>query len=271
MMHEVRSIPPAPRRIRMRPVFAHRWPLLAIGAMAIVSGCLLAWLMFLQSGGKPSDQDRLERGPTRTVAGHVVAVEKIDGHVRQQVRYHFDWDGVRHDGSSSAPAGTIAAGDDIEVVVLEEQPGINAAKGTVIFVDRGWLRPRFWLGILAVPGALLLLGWLAGSFQLRQVLVHGDAAVGRVTAISTVRFVLPEMLRVRYEFRDHRAVVRAGSHWVRLHGDLGDRLARQMRSGRFEAMPVLHDRRLPQWNRLILPQDFLPNAAAPTVPANGNA
>lgn len=271
MMHEVRSIPPAPRRIRLRPLFAHRWPLLAIGALLSIAGALLAWLMFLQAGGKPGDQRRLENGPTKLVPGRVMAVDHADGRARQQVHYRFEWSDQTRQGSSSAPVGAFLADTDIEVEVLLEEPGINAAKGTLLFVDHAWLTPRFWLGLLAVPGGLVLLGWLAGSFQLRQVLVHGDTTVGRVTAIEVVRGVLPEMLRVRYEFRDHRATLRKGSHWVRVHGELGARLLRQLRSARFESMPVLHDRRLPQWNRLMLPQDFLPQDRGTPLPANGNA
>jgi hypothetical protein len=30
-----------------------------------------------------------------------------------------------------------------------------------------------------------------------------------------------------------------------------------MASGRYEEMPVLYDRRQPNWNRMLLPQDFL--------------
>ena len=134
---------------------------------------------------------------------------------------------------------------------------------------RAWLQARFWIATMAVPGVLILLGWLAGFFQLRQVLVHGDVSVGRVTAIANVRFVLPEMLRVTYEFRDHRAVTRMNSHWVRVHGHLGERLVKQMHTGWLEPMPVLHDRRLPQWNRMLLPRDFLPHASQHALPANG--
>jgi hypothetical protein len=43
-------------------------------------------------------------------------------------------------------------------------------------------------------------------------------------------------------------------------------LLAQLASGQLEAMPVLHDRRLPQWNRMVLPQDFLP-APAPASTA----
>lgn len=271
MMHELRSIPPAPRRIRLRPLLAHRWPLLAVSLLFVLAGSLLAWLMFLQAGGKPGDQHRLEQGPTTTVRGRVFAVDRADGRARQQVHYRFDWqDKPQLEGHSNAVAGTFAPGTDVDVEVLREDPSINAVKGTVLFVDRAWLRPQFWLSVLVVPGALLLLGWLAGSFQLRQVLIYGDAAVGTVTSLRRVQLVLPEMLRVGYEFRDHRAISRRNAHWVRVHGELGSRLVRQMQSGTFEKMPVLHDRRLPQWNRMLLPQDFLPQTTQDALPANGN-
>ena len=112
--------------------------------------------------------------------------------------------------------------------------------------------------MLAVPGALLLVGWLAGVFQLRQVLVHGDVSIGVVHRVRRLPFVLPEMVRVDYTFRDHHAKTRHNHHWVRVHGELGARLLQQHEAGRYEEMPVLHDRRLPQWNRMLLSQDFLP-------------
>ena len=65
------------------------------------------------------------------------------------------------------------------------------------------------------------------------------------------------MLSVSYEFRDHRAGTRKNRHWVRARGALGQRLRNWSVHNPTEALPVLHDRRFPQWNRLLLPQDFL--------------
>lgn len=271
MMHEVRSIPPAPRNIRFLPLAAHRWPLFALGAFCSVAGCLLAWLMFLQSGGKPSDQRRLEQGPTATVAGRVIAVDGAAGLAREQVRYRFEWLGDTIEGASSAVANTARLDDEVRIEVLREDAHINRMVGTVLFVERAWLTPSFWLVVLAVPGVVLLLGWLAGSFQLRQVLAYGDATVGHVVAIAPVRLMVPEMLRVTYEFRDHHAELRRGTHWVLARGELGTRLARQRATGRYERMPVLHDRRLPHWSRMILPQDFLVVGNGAPLPANGKA
>jgi hypothetical protein len=273
MKHEVRAIPPAPRRIRLRPLFAHRWPLLAIGGLATVIGLLVAWAMFLQAGGLPSQQARLEAGPVSRVTGSISHVDRPltwQGSRWQRVSYTFLWQGGTRHGSSFGPAGRFAVQDAIDVDVLPDEPFVSRLAGGRLLFDPPWTHARFWLGLLAVPGALLLLGWLAGVFQLRQVLLHGDVSIGQVERIQPIRLLLPEMLRVDYTFRDHRARIRHGRHWVRLHGELGARLLAQLGSGQLEAMPVLHDRRLPQWNRMVLPQDFLPPpAAASTATATG--
>jgi hypothetical protein len=63
-------------------------------------------------------------------------------------------------------------------------------------------------------------------------------------------------------------VTRHGHHWVRAHGELGARLTDQAERAAFEEMPVLHDRRLPQWSRMLLPQDFLPQPDALVLDAD---
>jgi hypothetical protein len=261
MRHEVRSIPPAPRRVRLRPLLAHRWPLLLGGfALAIVGG-LVTWMLFLAAGGKASDQRRLDAGPRALARGSVTGADAPvtwDGRQWQYTRYTWTWNGSERIGAAFAAAGQYPAGTAVEVEYLADEPRINRIPGTLLHVDVVWLRPETWLGAVVVPGALLLLGWLAGVFQLRHVLVHGDASIATLVEVRRVRGVLPEMLRVRYEFRDHHAVPRRGCHWVRVHSELGERLERQQTSGWFEPMPVLHDRRLPQWSRILLPADFLP-------------
>lgn len=260
MKHEVRDIPPAPRRIRLRPLFAHRWPLLALGTVLVVVGGLVAWLMFLQAGGKLSQGPSLDRGPTQRAVGKVGEVGPavtFDGRPWQDVRYDFQWQTVALRGGSFVPAGRCQVGDEVPVEVLVENPNVNRIVGGVLHIDRKWLRARFWLVVFVVPGGLLLLGWVAGAFQLRQVLAHGDVAVGTIHRVAAVRLLLPQMLAVDYTFRDHRATTRHNRHWVRAHGALGARLAQQLAADRYEDMPVLHDRRLPQWNRMVLPDDFL--------------
>lgn len=272
MKREVHAIPPAPRRIRMRPLFAHRWPLLAIGGTLVVIGCLIAWAMFLQSGGKMSDGLRLDRQPKAIVDGRVTSVSAatwggVDG---QELGYTYVFATVALHGHSFLPGSNRAIGETVPVEVLADDPNVSRIAGGRLHVDRAWLRAQFWIVAMTVPGALVLLGWLASLFQLRRVLVHGDVAVGRVTNIRPVAIVLPEMLRVDYVFRDHRAKDRKNHHWVRVHGALGARLLAQLRREQYEDMPVLHDRRLPQWNRMLLPQDFLPHRPT-TAAANAHS
>jgi hypothetical protein len=279
MRHEVRSIPPAPRRVRLRPLLAFRWPMLALGGALTVAGSLLAWLMFLQEGGKPSIDRHLDAGPNAIVTATVKSVDPAfdrGGRRWQWVHYSFElpkdpvWDkGATADGASFVDADRFAAGDRVEVEYSVANHNENRILGGHVWLDRAWLHPPFWLATLVTPGALVLIGWLASVFQLRHVLVHGDVTVGTVLDVANVRLMLPEMLRVTYEFRDHHASVRRHSHWVRTHGALGARLTRQMHTGWFEAMPVLHDRRLPQWNRMLLPQDFLRTTSKDAEPANG--
>ncbi|MCA8964390.1 MAG: hypothetical protein KDC48_05875 [Planctomycetes bacterium] len=265
MMHEVRSIPPAPRKARLSALLAHRWPILAIGGALTVLGALLAWLMFLQAGGKPSEQLRLDAGPVDLATATVVGVDKamtLDGRRWQMVHYVIEHPDGAAPGSSIAPAGRYAVQDSVQVEMLVGEENINRIVGTLRHVMQPWCQPERWLVTMVVPGLLVLLGWLAGAFQLRQVIVHGDVSVGRLLAIRPVAHVLPEMLDVVYSFRDHRAVLRHGRHWVRRHGELGQRLEQILADDADEPLPVLHDRRLPQWNRLLLPDDFL---AAPTA------
>lgn len=249
----------------------------ALGTMLSVAGCLLAWLMFLQSGGKASMAPRLDRGPTSTVEGAVRDVGRpfeVAGRELQLVRYRFPWtykaqQHIEVHGESFVAPVSMRPGDKVTVEVLDEEPNVSRIRGGIVYVDRSFLQPQFWLGLLAVPGALLLLGWLAGVFQLRQVLVHGDVSIGQVERVAPIPMLLPEMLRVDYTFRDHRAAFRHQRHWVRRHGELGVRLQQQLETGTFEQMPVLHDRRLPQWNRMVVPGDFAPAPIASDLTPRG--
>ncbi len=265
MMHEVRSIPPAPRKARRTALLAHRWPILAIGGALTVLGSLLAWLMFLQAGGKPSEQLRLDAGPVNLATATVVGVDEpmtLSGRQWQMVHYNINCPGGTSVGSSIAPAGLYRIDDTVQVEMLVGEENVNRIVGTLRHVMQPWCQPERWLVTMVVPGLLVLLGWLASAFQLRHVLVHGDVSVGRLLAIQPVPHVLPEMLRVAYSFRDHHAVLRHGSHWVRRHGELGRRLVRILADDTDEPLPVLHDRRLPQCNRMLLPDDFLVAPAA---------
>jgi hypothetical protein len=250
--------------VRLRPLLAHRWPLCAAGCALIVLGSLIAWAMWLQSGAVLTHGPRLAAGPTRTVAGSITQVlspRVIAGQSREFVHYRFTWSTPGQDlqliGMCFVPTGQFRLGDPADIDVLEADPDVHCIAGGMLRAERDWLYPQFWFVAVILPGAVILLGWLAGLFQLRHVLVHGDVSVGRVLGVESVRFVLPEMLRVVYEFRDHRAETRRNRHWVRKHGALGSRLRQRSHRELDARLPVLHDRRLPQWNRLLLADDFL--------------
>lgn len=269
MQHEVRSIPPAPRRARLQPMLAHRWPMLVIGGLLVLFGSLIAWAMFLQSSGSFSWGQRIDNGPTEVVEGVVqkmLPAIQFDDQDWEDVHYLAPWfpPGSSSDrqnidlyGCSFVPAGRYKVGDVVAIEVLTDSPNINRVRGGVLRADRRWLYAQFWIAAMVIPGALILLTWLTSMFQLRQVLVHGDVSVGRVVEVRTVKYVLPEMLSITYEFRDHRARMRKNRHWVRARGALGSRLKNWTIKSRDEALPVLHDRRFSHWNRLLLPKDFL--------------
>lgn len=266
MRHEVRDIPTAPRRVRWRPLFAHRWLLFVPGTILVLMGSLIAWLMFLQADGLMSKQPQLDAGPSSRAFGKLTKIGRPhvdwDNVLRQEVHYDFaytyDGHSLTVSGMCRLPAGERKSGDRVEVDYLYSDPNVSCIVGGVLHHDHEWLRARFWMLAMSLPGALLLAIWLAGAFQLRQVLRHGDVSIGIVHRVRRVPFVLPEMLSVDYTFRDHHAKTRHNRHWVRAHGKLGARLLAQMAENRYEELPVLHDRALPQWNRLLLPADFWP-------------
>lgn len=234
-------------------------------------------MLWLARGALASDQRRLDAGPTVQVPATVVAVDPPlqaagrpvpwpDGIDRCAVHYAFRYREQTLPGSSFAPLGAYQPGATALVELLPNEPNRNRLVGSLIYLERGWLQPEPWFALTVVPGALLLLGWLAATSQLRTVLMHGDAAVAIVETVRPVPWLLPQMLDVRFSFLDHRARPRRGRHWVRAHGALGRRLLQHTRGGATLRVPLLHDRRFPQWHRLVLPEAFA-RSAAPAAPS----
>ncbi|MCB9876772.1 MAG: hypothetical protein H6835_04130 [Planctomycetes bacterium] len=259
----------------MRPLCAHRWPLLAVGGAMVVLGLLLSWAMFLQSGAMLGREALLKAGPTTEVVVRVTQVDyprSFEGRTWDYVHYEFEHllPGApapsRLSGTCFVPTGSLAVGQAANAAVLDADANVHCIDGGVLHMHRPWLYAPFWLANVVIPGGLILLAWLAGVSQLFRVLVHGDVSVATVRDVREVRWVLPPMLSVAYEFRDHRAVQRKNRHWVRVNGVLGRRLLEhlQRHHERPLSLPVVHDRRFPQWNRLLLAQDFLPSPQRPT-------
>jgi hypothetical protein len=269
MVRDVRGIPPAPRRVRWRRVLGYRWPLAALAFALAVWGGVLTWMLFLAQGGKASDDRRLDAARQLDrldrARGTVDAVTADSGFIdaatpAELVTYQFEQSGLQMKGHSFAPQGRFAVGAEVEVEMLRGEPSVNRIVGLTTHLIPGVFDPMSWLVAVVVPGLLLGLLYFAGVFHLRHILAHGDVSVAQVLSVQRVRFCLPETWSVRFSFRDHHAHERTSRHWVRAHSNLGNRLRTMARHGTFERLPVLHDRRFPQHCRLVLPDDFAPDA-----------
>ena len=218
-------------------------------------------MLFLAAGAMPSDQARLDHGPTTVTTGSVTRIDPPyvgpDRVVFERVHYQFDHAGGPLPGSAHVPADRFRPLAPVEVEYLPGEPSKNRIVGSVLMHNRSWLQPEAWFALVVVPGLLLLFGWLAGVFRLRHVLVHGDVSAGTVKSVAPRRWVLPETIVVTYEFRDHSSKLRSGQHWVRAHSAFGERLVHQQHTGWFEPMPVLFDRQFPQWSRMLIAAYFL--------------
>jgi hypothetical protein len=264
MTREVHDIPPAPRLVRWRAVLWHRWPLAGMGAFLAVYFGLVALMLFHARGGKPRDDSRLAHSPHRT-EGRVIAVRDShatwDGEPAVVVTYRFTLPGESpHEAECFARHGRFAVGDRAPVRFLADETHVHCLEGGRLSLVGDWLTPV--IALFVLPGLLCLLLWLQGVFALKAVLRDGDVAVARIVDVAPVRLVLPAAYAVRYEFRDHRAETRTGRHWVRARSTLGERIAARARRA-----IVVHSRVHPQHSRLVLAEDFLPQA---TPPPNGS-
>ncbi len=170
----------------------------------------------------------------------------------EQVSYRFvDAHGEKREGTIYAEEDLYTVSDRGTVEYLEDLPSTNRLSGTRLSLLPEWVEPSLFLGLLVLPGVLALGLWFQGVFDLKRMMSTGDVGVAEVIEVRKLRLVLPGMVAVCYRFRDHRAILRVGRHWVRTRSALGEHLSSEP-----EHMPVLHYRRWPQFNRLALVQDF---------------
>lgn len=259
---EVQRIPPAPRRVAWRRVLGYRWPLAAATFLLLVYGGVVAWMLFLAHSSETEDRDRLTAGPRVQITAVVRSVSAEPAsrrRGRQFVDYEFEAGGHHWTNRGEVPADTYAPGQAIAVEYLAGQPRLSCVAGSLLAHRNAFFDARGAFYCAVVPGLLLLSCYLAGVLHLRHILAHGDVAMAQVTAVVPVRACLPENFAVRFAFRDHHAREQQGRHWVRAHSPLGQRLRTMLRHGRYDKVPVLHDRRFPQQCRLVLPEDFSPD------------
>ena len=247
-------------------MLAYRWPVGMVGASLAVYGGVFTWMLFLAFGGKASDNAALDRGP---VVQHEAVVQVVEpgagwfGELpAERVTYQFDNGSLTHRGMCFTPAGTHTVGARVAVEVLPDLPHLHRIAGSRLDLLPWFLQPETWFALTIVPGCLALLAYAAGSMHVRSVLAHGDVGVALIGSARRIPLVIPAMLDVRYRFRDHRAKECKGRHWVRVHGELGRRIMEHLQ-GSTDVLPVVHDRKWPQYSRLVLPTDFEAQPATP--------
>ena len=245
-----------------------RWPLGLLGLSMTVYGGLVALMLFYAASGKQQDDALIDIGApdlggVATAEAVVTDAEetgaKIHGAPAERLSYTFRTErGVDFAGRSFGVAGAFRVGRFAKVDYLIDHPHINRLQQTRLCLIGDLVSPV--LGLVVLPGLLLLLLWLQGALDLKRMMENGDAAVAHVDEVEHVGYVVPVMLRVRYRFRDTRAAWRQGVHWVRARSPLGVRL-----EGGSDRPVVLHDRVHPQHSRLVTSADFVaaPSAESP--------
>jgi hypothetical protein len=265
MTCEVQDIPPVDRPVRWGVALSRRWPLGALGLVMVVYGGLFALMLFYVYSSKGQYDELLDRGPTRLAQAEGLRVLHGAGTLPQSgdadlVTYRFTTEkGIKSSGEVSAVAGEFQDAASAVVQYLEGRPKVNRLEGT-----RCGTRPDLYtpvLGLVVFPGFALVLIWLLGALQLRQMLGRGDVAAAEPIRVERVRWVVPMMLRADYRFRDHHARWCEGHHWVRAHSPLGMRLSEMP-----ARLAVVHDRVHPGFNRLVLPEDFAVGPRSRTTP-----
>jgi hypothetical protein len=269
MTREVHDVPPAPRRVRWRAVAWHRWPLALAGFLLSVYGGLFGLMFGFAGTGSLSRTDQkltagLGDGSTQRVAGLVAGVEAVPERLRgaglEVVRFEYEHAraGAAR-GQCFAPAGRFRTGDRVTVEYDVAHGELSRIVGTRVTLVSLLAFARDWFGWVVAPGLCALLLWFGSVLRLRHLLAHGDVAAVEILSARAVRGVIPNMLAVQFQFRDHRAELRRGRHWVRQRSALGVRLGDEPRR-----LAVVHDRRHPRRCRLVLASDF---HATPPVPA----
>jgi hypothetical protein len=266
MKREVQGIPPAPRTVRWTAVLAFRWPLAAIALALAGYGGMWTWMLFLAQGGSVGDDERLDNSPTVQVDGKVLLLRsELDPEsaaTLELVEYEFAYGmpgnttPTTWHGASFAILGKHHRDDTVRVQLLPAEPNRSRILGERANLTPKGIGPSIWLWTLVVPGFFLGIVYGLGVLRLRRILNTGDVGIARLRGVRRIRFILPEMWLVEFQFRDRNALEKTTRHWVRAHSGLGARLQR-IRDGSDEGIPVLHDRNKARLCRLALPEDFI--------------
>lgn len=262
MRLELQQIPPAPRQPRWPPVLWSRWPLALAAFLMAVYGGTVTLLFYCVWGGIAQDDLRLDRA-AHHAAGEITAMHQVTtAPPRWHAYFRFTPQGQSAVDGEAYLGTPMAIGSPVEVEFLPGEEHVSRILGNRRSRFAGaevpvWQRLWQWL---MLPGFATLSVWWLGVLRARRLLRGGDVAVATITAITPVAYVVPSMLQVRFAFRDRRARVQHGQHWVRARSRLGMKL----RQGPTQA-PVVHDRDQPARCRLVTGDDFVPAPAQPSA------
>jgi hypothetical protein len=220
------------------------------GALLLFDGVLLAIVLGAVHGSPlPFDDlaldDRAERA-----RGRVLAVEPRGGGVHA-VRYQFATpDGRTWTATSHAEQLVPEPGADVSVEYAAADPAVSRVHGTRRSVERPLARVL--LGLVALPGGLLLLVWLREVVRTRNLLRDGALTTAKIVRVAPIRGVNPPHVRIDYELTDRGGARRAGVQRALARGPLARGLA-----GGAPAWPAVVDEVDPRAHRLVVAEDFV--------------
>lgn len=254
MRLELQQIPPAPRQPRWPPVLWSRWPLALLAFLLTVYGGTVTLMFFYVWGGAPSDDARLDAGGQRVPAEVVQVIPIASTPPRWLVYFRFQpTPRTTAEGEAYVDAEP-PRGAPLEVEFLPGEEHVSRIVGTHRSRLAALSAP-IWQSLwrwMMLPGLGALLLWWLGVLRTRNLLIRGDVAVAALDRVTPVALVVPGMLHVAFSFRDRRARVQHGWHWVRARSRLGLKLQAAPAQA-----PVVHDRDRPWICRVVTGDDFV--------------
>jgi hypothetical protein len=244
--------PPPPRFVRWRSCLVHRWLLGLLGGLALLDGVILAVVLGVVAGGVlPFDDLRLDEATGRA-DGIVTSVETTSPDLGRETlhRVHFRFrrpGGGDQAGTCYASGSAPDPGALVTIEFLADDPATCRIQGTTR-AGLGRLGSLL-IGLVALPGFVLLAVWWRGVLRLRALLRSGRATLATVSSPGAGA---GSAGRVELEFTDGRGAPHRVGQWVRAASPLGRALAAGARE-----VVVVHDEVEPARARAVTPQDFL--------------
>ncbi|MDP6929432.1 MAG: hypothetical protein QF412_07000 [Planctomycetota bacterium] len=249
MTHSPATIPSPPRPVRWRTVLGKRWVVGLVGAIALFTGGILL-ITFSTINGMPFADEALDQN-SETGEARVIQIAPIEGSDTIRITYRFRTSDQREwDGQSLATSLRFHEGLAYAVEYLPDDPAINRLAGTrrsSLSISGDLL-----LGLLLLPGLVLLGIWFRGALRLKLLLTEGSLAKADVTSAKLLHHVNPNQVSLRYRFTDRHGTQTEGGHWLLAFSALGKRL----QAGQ-STVTVIHDDARPDYNRAVGPEHFV--------------